>query len=111
MSTSLTEYEHVAVVTVKGELTNETVEQFAQESERCIEKGKFNILVDCSDVSHIDSAGLETLLDLQDKCEEELGAVKLSGLVPVCQKILELTRLARRFEAFDDLESGVKSFS
>ena len=62
-------------------------------------------------VTAIDSEGLEALLDVQDKCEDEYGNVKLCGLDETAQKILEITRLDRRFEVFGDLDATVKSFA
>jgi anti-anti-sigma factor len=110
VSTGITEYGNVTVLTVKDELTGDGVEIFRERTAQCLEQRKLNIIVDCSSVISMDSAALEALLDLQDKCEDEYGAVKLCGLDQICTKILEITRLARRFEAFDDLESAVKSF-
>ena len=110
MSTAKTEYGNVTVLTVKEELSGEAVEAFGDLATQCIDQEKHNIVVDCSAVTTMDSAALEMMLDLQDKCEDKCGAVKLCGLDRICAKILEITRLARRFEAFGDLESAVKSF-
>jgi anti-anti-sigma factor len=110
MSIKITNYENVAVLTLKDDLAGDTVEVFNGRSAQCLEEGRFNIVVDCSSASGFDSAGLEVLLDLQNKCEDQLGAVKLYGLDQTCTTILEITRLARRFEIFADLESAVKSF-
>lgn len=110
MNVSISQYQHVAVLTVKDELTGEAVEVFSAEAAKCLDQGNFNILVDCTHTKALDSAALEGWLDLQNKCEDQLGSVKLCGLDATCAKILEITRLARRFEVFEDLESAVKSF-
>ncbi|HVP11658.1 MAG TPA: STAS domain-containing protein [Phycisphaerae bacterium] len=111
MSTALTEYGNVTVLTVKDELSGDAVELFRDVVSQCVDQRKLNLVVDCSCATTMDSAALETLLDLQDKCEDDYGTVKLCGLDQTCAKILEITRLARRFEAFADLESAVKSFT
>ncbi len=110
MSTAKTEYGNVTVLTVKEELSGDAVDAFSDLAAQCINQQKHNIIVDFSGVTSMDSAALETLLDLQDKCEDQCGAVKLCGLDQICAKIFEITRQARRFEAFGDLESAVKSF-
>ncbi len=110
MSVDVTHYQNVAVLTVKDDLAGDTVEQFNGRSAQCLEEDRSNIVVDCSAAGGFDSAGLEALLDLQNKCEDQLGAVKLYGVDQTCTTILEITRLARRFETFADLESAVKSF-
>jgi len=110
MSIKVAEYEDVTVLTVNDELTMDTVGPFNERAADCLDGGCFNIVVDCSSIAGFDSAGLEALLLLQDKCEDQFGAVKLCGLDQTCAKILEITRLARRFEMFEDLESTVRSF-
>lgn len=107
--TSLTEYHDVVVLTIKDELTGETVDAFNERAAQALQKKANGIVIDCSTLHGLDSVGLEALLELQDRCEEELRPVKLCGLDATCAKILEITRLARRFEAFADLESAVSS--
>lgn len=110
MKLNVNHYQAVTVLTVKEDLTGEEVEVFNAEVAKLLEQGKYNLLVDCTHTAGLDSAALETLLDMQNKCEDQLGSVKLCGLDVTCAKILEITRLARRFEIFEDLESAVKSF-
>jgi anti-anti-sigma factor len=111
MSTTVTDYGPVTVLTIKEELVGEAVEDFSGSASRCLDKHKYNIVLDCSSLGGLDSTGLEALVDLQEKCEEECGSVRLCGLDETCSKILEITRLARRFEIFENLESAVKSFA
>jgi anti-anti-sigma factor len=107
----MTRYNDVVVLTVKDDLAADAVESFVEKAGPCAAAGSVFIVVDCGGLSGFDSAGLEALVDLQNKCEAELGAVKLCGLDETATKILEITRLSRRFEAFDDLDAAVKSFS
>lgn len=111
MTTKTADYGSVTVLNVNEDLTGEAVEVFSQRAADCLQGQKHNIVVDCSAIGAMDSAALESLLDLQDQCEDQLGSVKLCGLNATCKKVLELTRLARRFEVFDDLESAVRSFT
>jgi anti-anti-sigma factor len=110
MKISIHHYQTVTVLTLKEDLTGEEVGAFSTETARLLDHGKYHLLVDCTHSGGLDSAALEALLDVQSKCEERLGTVKLCGLDGTCSKILEITRLARRFEVFEDLESAVKSF-
>ncbi len=111
MTISVANYNDVTVLTVKEELTSDTVEVFNNRASGCHEEGHYHIVVDCSSLGGLDSAGLEALLALQNQCEDQLGTLKLCCLDETCTKILEITRLARRFEVHEDLESAVKSFS
>ena len=110
MMIPVSRYGRVAVLSPKSELTGDSADSFVASSRQLADSGDHNVVVDCSEVDGLDSAALEALLELQNRCEELRGHVKLCCLDATCQKILELTRLARRFEMFDDLESAVKSF-
>jgi len=110
LATSITDYGNVTALTVQEELAGEEAEIFTGRAADCLNRGKFNFVVDCASLDGFDSAGLEALLDLQNRCEDQLGAVKLCSLNETCAKVLEITRLARRFEIFGELESAVKSF-
>jgi anti-sigma B factor antagonist len=110
VTTKLTRYSSVAVVTTNEEIGGEALPTFSNKSDSCIQDGYPNIVVDCESVPSVDSTGLEYLLDLQDRCEELLGAVKLCNLDDTLRTIFRITRLNRRFEIFDDLDSAVSSF-
>lgn len=111
MPTNVANYGNVTVLTVRDDLAGEALPSFVNKVGKEMDAGQRYFVVDCSGVHGIDSAGLESLLDVQDRCEGHVGAVKLCSLDETCRKILEITRLDRRFEVFEDLESAVKSFS
>jgi len=111
MGATLTQYGEVTVLNLKDDLVGQEVESFTHRASQAVAGGQFQIVVDMSSCKGIDSAGLEALLELQGKCETEFGTVKLCGLDETCRRILEITRINRRFEAFDKLEAAVKSFS
>jgi len=111
MATALNKYDNVAVLVVKDDLAGTGLDSFNVRAEQCMAEGFHCIVVDCTSVAGVESAGLEALLNLQDHCEGELGSVKLCGLDETLQKILEITRLKRRFEVFSDLEAAVRSYA
>lgn len=110
MATTINKYDNVAVLVVKDDLAGDGLDNFNARVEQCMAEGFHCIVVDCSSVGGVESAGLEALLDIQDRCEGELGSVKLCGLDETLQKILEITRLKRRFEVFNDLDTAVRSY-
>lgn len=111
MAASLTQYGDVTVMNLKDDLVGQEVESFTHRASQAVAARQVQLVIDMSLCKGIDSAGLEALLDLQGKCETEFGTTKLCGLDETCKRILEITRINRRFEAFDTLEAAVKSFS
>lgn len=57
-----------------------------------------NIDIDLSELSHLDTCGLGTLISLQKTTNNRQGAVRLLNPAPSVQQILELTRMHHIFE-------------
>ena len=64
----------------------------------------------CRAIALIDSAGLELLLDVQEKCQRMGGALKLANLGALCREVLKATGVGSRFEIFRDSGGAVRSF-
>jgi len=69
------------------------------------------VVLDIDGTESIDSFGLESLLDAQDKLREAGGDVKISTTNHFNRKILEITRLDDHVEVFDSVIDAVKSFA
>ena len=111
MPLTLATYADVVVISLRDELTGDEVEPFLQQATAAADKDGIAMVIDCSGLRGMDSAGLEALTELNDRCAARMGVVKLCGLDETCSKILELTRLNRQFECLPDLESAVQSFT
>ena len=105
------DYNDITVTELNGEFTSEFVGMFGDSMENIISRGQHGIVLDMSKVAFIDSAGLESLLWLRDHCHENSRALKLAALDDNCRKILEVTRLSRDFDTYDELAQAVKSFA
>ncbi len=68
------------------------------------------IVLDIDATEQLDSRGLETILDLQDKLRETEGDVKISATNPTNRKIFEITRLDQQLEVFGSVVDAVRSF-
>jgi len=100
----------VEVITPQLALNLEHVGQLQDAiAERSV-AGQPMVVLDMSQVPLIDSAGLETLLDIQQTLRQSCGTLKLSGLTQLCQDILRVTGLSEQFETYDDTSSAVGSF-
>ena len=109
MPISCEDYDGIAVLTVAGEFADEQTTQARQHIERMLDKGSVrSFVVDFSGCPFIASDGLETLLWIKTRCEQLYGRVQLANCDQNLQKILEMTRLRRRFEISDDLERTLR---
>ena len=68
------------------------------------------VIVDLDTAELLSSAGLESLLDAQERLRRDAGDLKVITSNHVNRKILEVTRLDDHLEVFDSVIDAVKSF-
>jgi len=83
---------------------------FYREVEPLLEADRPRLVFDFTSVRHFDSAGVELLLRCMEEAMKRNGDVKLSGLSPQLSVILEMTRVDRLFEIFENCNDAVESF-
>ncbi|MAE60599.1 MAG: hypothetical protein CMJ49_04480 [Planctomycetaceae bacterium] len=109
MKVSHESYEDVTVVAVKGEITLDEISPLKQLLDEQLARDARDFVLDLTEVPFIDSAGLESMLWLQDQAGEKLGQVRIVGPDENVRKILEITRLQHDFDAHEDIDSAIKS--
>jgi len=100
----------VIIMQMPEELNCGGVRSFLQELAPLLECHRPRIVLDCSQVRHIDSAGVEMMLHCLEEAMKRDGDLKLAALSPESEVILELMRVARVFETFATSEEAVRSF-
>jgi anti-sigma B factor antagonist len=73
--------------------------------------GAKHIVLDLSDVSYIDSAGLGTLVAGFTSARNQGTTLKLANLTRKLHEQLQITKLATVFDVFDTAGAAVASFS
>jgi len=86
------------VLAVAGELDVYEAPGFRNELEAILDEGHRRVVVDCSAMTFIDSAGLAALVDMRRRLEAHDGVLVLRGLSPRSRRIFEITDLVRLFE-------------
>ena len=69
-----------------------------------------NVVFDLDATETIDSKGLESLLNVQDKLRDAGGEAKIATTNATNRNIFEITRLDQQLEVFDSVTDAVKSF-
>ncbi|HET6428453.1 MAG TPA: STAS domain-containing protein [Phycisphaerae bacterium] len=110
MNVTVETYGQSIVLNCKGELTADSLDAFRNAVEHQLTEDQVRDLVlNFEQVPFVDSAGLEYLMELQEKLSERLGQVKLARLDENVSKIMEITRLDSAFDRFDDINQAVKA--
>jgi|SRR5579872_2433822 len=84
--------------------------KFMAELQPLLEVHRPRIVLDCSQVQHMDSAGIETLLDCMSEAMKRDGDLKLASVSPASAAIMELMRVDRLFEVFNTTDEAARSF-
>jgi anti-sigma B factor antagonist len=108
--THMTSARPVVVKQLPERLSVEQGRIFFHEVEPCLQAERPRVVLDCSRVRQLDSAGIQVLLHCLEEAMKRNGDVKLAAIPPGAAKILELTRVDSLFEAFDNISEAVNSF-
>jgi anti-anti-sigma factor len=100
----------VAVKQLPEKLSVKQGRAFLREVQACLTAERPRVVLDCSKVRQLDSAGIQVLLRCLEEAMKRNGDVKLAAMPPAAAAILELTRVDRLFEAFDSTTDAVNSF-
>ncbi len=100
----------VDVISGGDRISGEHVAELSAVFESRLGNGQPQIVLDLQGIALIDSAGLELLLDFQEKCQRMGGALKLANAGALCREVLKATGVGARFEVFRDSGGAVRSF-
>ena len=100
----------VIVMEVPETLNHAEGNNFLAELHPLLETDRPRVVLDCSQVQHMDSAGIEILLHCMAEAMKRDGDLKLAALSPAAGAILELMRVDRLFEVFETTEQAAHSF-
>ena len=95
------------VLPLKGEIDLHVSPTVTASLNQMMEKKPERLVVDLSDVSYIDSAGLAALIEAMQKVEAYGGKFVLSGLQETVRSIFEISRLDQVFQIFPDTDAAL----
>lgn len=109
MKLSYEDHDKTSVLTMSGEFTVDQADSFRRSCHDRFTGGVRDVVVDLENLRLVDSAGLESLLWLRDETTTHGGQLRLVRPDSTIRKILEATRLERRFEIHESIESAARS--
>lgn len=109
MKLSYEDHDRISVLTVSGELTADQTDSFRRSCQERMDSGIHDIVLDLEYMTLIDSAGIELMLWLMEELAKNSGKLKLVKPDETIRKILEITRLDRRFDVHESIEAAAKS--
>src|SRR5580658_47195 len=111
MQASTRELGEITIVDFKGRITiGEGSKMLREIMVGLLEMGKKQILLNMTDVAHLDSAGIGELVCSHTSVRKQGGQLKLANVNKKVQELLEKTMLSAVFDIHQDEASAVKSF-
>lgn len=101
----------VVVKRIPERLNGKQAKDFMREMDRVVNSDRPQLVFDCSQVKQVDAAGIEMLLHCLSRAIKHDGDLKLAGLSPQMEIVLQMTRTDRLFEVYDSATDAVLSFS
>jgi anti-sigma B factor antagonist len=100
----------VIIMQLPERLNHRDVQNCSSELDPILGSDRPRIVLDCSLVQYMDSAGVEMLLHCVQEAMKRDGDLKLAAVSPAAATILELMRVDRLFETFETTDEAVQSF-
>jgi len=103
-------YSPVVVKTLTARLDRNQVAAFRRGMQEVLRMDQPRVVFDFCSVTHLDSAGIDFLLNCLSAIVRRDGELKLAAVSPQAATVLEITRVGRFFEIFPTVEDAVRSF-
>ena len=99
------------ILTLSGRLfLGATSEELDEKLQNLLAAGKINLLLDCRDVTGIDSQGIKSLVRGMISAQKRGGQIKLLKISHRLREVLIITHLLTVIEAFDGEEAALATF-
>jgi anti-sigma B factor antagonist len=110
MDIQIADHKRVSVITVSGRIDGSTAGEFEAALTGVTEGGKYNIVIDMSDVDFVSSAGLRVLVNTRKAVNSAGGKIMLAEPSQQVVETLDIAGLDVLFEQFDDRETAIGTF-
>ncbi|UCD74302.1 MAG: STAS domain-containing protein [Phycisphaerales bacterium] len=100
----------VTILRPQGPLAQDSAEALKTRAHETIKRDFGRVIIDGSEISYVDSRGLEALQEVNDEMAASGRSLKLCGLNETVREVLDLTDLAPQFDLYEDTNTAVRSF-
>ena len=102
--------EGVSVIDLKGYLDAHTAPDLENAFQKLLSDKKFNIIVNCKDLTYISSAGLGVFMAFIEDVRKNSGDIKLSNMSPKVYNVFDLLGFPILYEIYKDEQEAIVRF-
>lgn len=100
----------VNVLELKGYLDAHTAPKLEDAFQGLLTANRYNIVVNCKDLSYISSAGLGVFMAYIEDVRKNAGDIKLTNMSPKVYNVFDLLGFPLLYEIYKDETEAVKKF-
>lgn len=102
---------NINVLDLKGYLDAHTAPELEKAFQNLLEEKKFNIVVNCRDLTYISSAGLGVFMAYIEDVRKNSGDIKLSNMTPKVYNVFDLLGFPLLYDITKDETEAIQKFS
>lgn len=102
---------NINVLDLKGYLDAHTAPELEKAFQDLLEGKKFNIVVNCRDLTYISSAGLGVFMAYIEDVRKNSGDIKLSNMSPKVYNVFDLLGFPLLYDITKDEAEAIQKFS
>ena len=99
------------VVSLDGRLDGVSAPDLETRVTSVVERGNVKIMLDCSAMQYVSSAGLRALLISARKCQQAGGKLAIAALQPECRSVLEMSGFQAIIDCHETSEAALAALS
>jgi anti-sigma B factor antagonist len=100
----------VSVIELKGYLDAHTAPDLETAFQKLLTEKKYNVVVNCRDLSYISSAGLGVFMAYVEDIRKNMGDIKLTNMSPKVYNVFDLLGFPILYEIYKDEQEAVMRF-
>ncbi len=104
------EHDSVQVLELKGYLDAHTAPKLEEAFQNLLKSERYNIVVNCRDLSYISSAGLGVFMAFIEDVRKHRGDIKLSNMTPKVFNVFDLLGFPLLYDILKDEQEAVQRF-
>lgn len=100
----------ITIFQLRDDLTPHKVKAFAKKMNQIMSLGHRFIVLDLSEVEEVCLLGMVAISSVFNRCRQNGGALKITGLAPSVRRGFRRTNLINTIEVYDEVLEAIKSF-
>jgi len=101
----------LSVLALEGYLDAHTAPEFEKAVQAEFEAGRVRLVVECSRLNYISSAGLGVFMSFIEEIRAAGGDIKICGLVPKVFQVFDILGFSALFDIVPDLPAAIQRYA